>query len=236
MKSNQKLILAITTTLASLAILASAHAQVVVYENLNTPATAGYSEPNANNPIFGDALNLTTAGQLSIVGLSLFNSSSGGNTGPILTGNMVVKFYNNTTAYAGGVLGPPSQPLLGSATLFWDFTAAGGLPAGFYSTAGFDLTPLNINLTQNIFVTQQFTELTGTSTRNGVVLFSNPTVGGSPANVYINSAATPEGLYTFANNPDQFGYHIEISVIPEPCSFALAGLAAAAALALRRRK
>jgi hypothetical protein len=229
---NHKAIVA--TALASLAILTSAHAQTVVYENLGTSATAGYSEPNANNPIFGDALNLTSAGQLSFVGFSLFNSTSGGNTGSITNGTMLLKFYDNTIAYGGGVLGA-SQPLLGSATL--SLNLGTGLAPGFYTTFSADLTSLNINLTPNIFVTQQFTETVGNSTRNGIVLFSNPTIGSSPATVYINSSATAEGLYTFANNnPNQFGYHIEIATVPEPSSFALLGLGIAGIFGFRRRR
>src|SRR5262249_11436779 len=105
-----------------------------------------------------------------------------------------------------------------------------------FSVGTFDLTSLNINIPQNIFVTQQFALTSGTSTRNGVVLFPDPTVGSSPANVYINSSGTPEGLYTFTGNPSQFGYHIDIQIVPAPPSFALAGLAASALLIIRRRK
>lgn len=220
---------------AALVVAASAaQAQTTVYDNLATSAVAGYSEANTNNPIFGDALNLSQSGKLSFVGLTLFNSNSGGNTGSILTGSMLVKFYDNTIAYSGGSLS--SQPLLGSAVLTWDFTAGGGLPAGFYSTGTFDLTSLNINLTQNIFITQQFTETAGTSTRNGVVLFGNASPGSSPNNVYLNSLATPEGLYSFSGGAanSQFGYHIE--VVPEPSSLAIAGLGLAGLAILRRRK
>jgi hypothetical protein len=221
--------------LASLCLALTAQAQTVVYENLTGSPLAGYSEPNVNSPVFGDALNLTQGGHLGNVGLTLFNSTSGGNTGSILTGTMTLNIYNNTVPYAGGSLAA-SDPLIASVLLTWDFTAGGGLPAGFYSVGTFDLTPLNINIPQNIFVTQQFTETAGTSTRNGVVLFPDPTIGSSPANVYISSTATPEGLYTFSGNPNQFGYHIEIQVVPEPTALALAGLGASALLVFRRRK
>ncbi len=212
----------------SLAVVASAPAQIVVYDNL-TAATAGYSEANANNPVFGDALNLTQGGTVGIVGLSIYNSTSGGNTGSILAGNVTINIYDNTTPYGGGVL--TSLPLLGSSTETLTFGA--GLNAGFFTTESFDLSSLNITVPQNIFITQQFTETSGTSLRNGAVLFSAPTTGSSPATVYIESSATPEGLYAFASNPNQFGYHVEI--VPEPTTLALAGLAGLAAFALRRR-
>ena len=224
-----------TVAAALLACFTTSSAQVVVYENLGTSALGGTSRLNSENPIFGDALNLTQSGQLSLVGLSLFNSSSGGNTGAILTGTMVVNFYDNTTAYAGGSLSA-GRALLGSATVNWDFSADGGLLAGFYATDTFDLTANNINLTSKIFVTQKFTLTSGTSTRNGVILFDNPTTGTSTSTVYLYSSAVAEGLYTFTGNPGQFGYHLEVTLVPEPATLALAGLGAFALLALRRRK
>jgi hypothetical protein len=210
----------------------SSQAQWYVYNNLTTAATAGYSEANSNAPIFGDSLNLTSGGVVSSLGLTLYNSTSGGNTGSILKGNMTVKFYDNTTPYGGG---PLTDPLLATVVLNWDFTSGGGLQAGFYSASTFDLSSLNISIPQHILITQQFTETSGTSTRNGIILFGDPTIGSSPANVYINSAATAEGLYTFGGgNPNQFGY--ALSLVPEPSSAALAGLGMAALLIFRRRK
>jgi hypothetical protein len=221
--------------LAGLCLALTTHAQTVVYENLTGSALAGYSEANANNPIFGDALNLSQGGHLANVGLTLFNSNSGGNTGAILSGNMTLNIYNNTVPYTGVGALSASDPLIASVLLNWTFSGA-GLPAGSYSVGSFDLTSLNINIPQNIFVTQQFALTSGTSTRNGVVLFPDPTIGSSPANVYISSSATPEGLYTFSGNPNQFGYHVDIQVVPEPTALALAGLGASGLLVFRRRK
>jgi len=223
--------------LAALCLALTAKAQTVVYENISNPnsALAGYSEPNANNPIFGDALNLTQGGTLSHVGLTLFNSTLGGNTGAILSGNMTLNLYNNTVPYTGVGSLSASDPLIASVLLTWTFSGS-GLEPGFFSIGTFDLTSLNITVPQNIFVTQQFTLTSGTSINNGVVLFPNPSIGSSPANVYISSSATPEGLYTFSGgNPNQFGYHIDIQIVPEPTSLVLAGLGASALLIFRRR-
>jgi hypothetical protein len=206
-----------------------AAAQVTVYDNLGTAATAGYSEVNTGNPTYGDSLNMTQGGTLATVGFSIFNSSSGGNTGSILTGTEVINFYDNTVPYAGG---PITNPLLGTITLALNFGT--GLPVGFFTTfTSPDESGLNINLTPNVLITQNFTQLTGTSLRNGVVLFSNPTTGTSPNTVYISSTGTPANLYTFTGNPGQFGYTVTVAV-PEPTSLALVGLVGAAGFGWRR--
>jgi hypothetical protein len=224
--SKSKLLLIVGFCLAL-----SAKAQTVVYENLSTAPTAGFGDLNANNPILGDSLNLAQGGRLSVLGLTLFNPNNVDNPGSIITGSMVVNFYDNTVPYAGGAL---NNPLIGTATVTWDFTGLGGLHPGFYSPNFYDLTALNINLPQHILITQQFTESSGTSIRNGAALLSNPTTGSSPSSVYLSTSAIPQGLYNVSANPGQFGFHIE--VVPEPGTFTFASLGASALLIARRRK
>ena len=62
---NQKLKLLTVAAAVALGALTSVQAVTFGYDNLSTGAQAGYSEPNANNPIFGDQLNLTRSGVLS---------------------------------------------------------------------------------------------------------------------------------------------------------------------------
>ena len=69
--------------------------------------------------------------------------------------------------------------------------------------------------------------------RYGVILFSDPVIGSSPANVYIKNNSS-EGLSTFTGNPNQFGYSIEL--VPEPGTFALAGLGLGMLFIFRRRQ
>jgi hypothetical protein len=221
---------ALVCSFLALVLVVPAQASITVYDNLATAAVAGFSDLNASTPIFGDSLTLAQGGQLEKVGFSLFNSTSGGNTGSILAGTMLVSFYDNTTPYAGGAL---ALPLLGAVNIGYDFSGFGGLLAGQYLTDLVDLSAFNINLPTNILVTQKFTQTAGASTRNGFVLFANPTVGSSPSSVYLKSATITEGLYTIGTSGGQVGY--TITLVPEPVTLVLAGLGAAAACFRRRR-
>ena len=206
-------------------------AGIVVYDNLGTAANAATSQVNANNPIFGDSLNMTSGGTVNNIGLSLFNSASAPNTAnsTIITGTTLVSFYDNTVPYAGGAI---SGALLGTANLAWDFTG-NPLPGGFYVLGTFDISSLNIVVPKNILVTQQFTMGTGTSQRHGAVLLSDPVVGSSPANIYIKSTTSAEGLYTVGGF-GQLAYFVD--VVPEPASATLIGLGLSAVMLLRRNR
>src|ERR1044071_1296339 len=145
----------------SLAVAAtSLHAQVTNYDTIDGSAIAGYSEANANNPIFGDALTLSAGGgELALAGFTLFNSTSGGNSGSISKGLMTVFIYDNTIPYTG--TGPIGNPVLWAGQLLWDF-GSNPLPAGFYTIGIWDFNGLGLFLPQNILITQQFGLTQGT--------------------------------------------------------------------------
>ena len=229
-----KQITSLSAALATLVVLAlsSAQAGTVVYDNLSTTVLAAFSQPNADSPIFGDSLTLTQGGTLRSISLTLYNSSSGGNTGTIQQGTFVVNFYDNSAPYGGGTL---SNPLLGTATFGIDLTGVGGLPAGYYTTYTQDIFSYGIVVPTEVLVTQQFTQTAGDSLRQGVLLFSDAIIGSSPNTVYIKSASTTEGLYTFAGNPGQFGYTLEVEGIPEPTAMMVL-IGGSFGILLRRRR
>src|SRR5690349_6923825 len=93
------------SVLLGLCLVFAGKAQTLVYDNLSTAPTVGYGDLNANNPIFGDSLNLTQGGHLSVLALTLFFPYSSDNLMTVIfTVIMVVKFYVNTVAYVGVVL------------------------------------------------------------------------------------------------------------------------------------
>jgi hypothetical protein len=198
-----------------------------IYDNITAPSAPnfGYSEPVTNNPIYGDTLNMTGTGVLDELTLTIFNATTGGNTGTVTGGVMTVNFFRQSdNSLIGGFAG--------------NYTFNPVLQPGFFATITFNnlatlATPVNID-TANVIVTQSNAQA-GTSTRNGVVSLNPINIGTSPSTVFISSTATPAGFYNFnpAGTQSNFGY--KIGVTPEPGTMLLAGLGLGG-LALRRRK
>lgn len=215
---------------------AYSHAQendVVVFNNLESTATTGFSRAKTENPTYGAALTLAQGGRLQEIYFSIFNSTSGtpANTGSITGGVMTLNIYDNTTPYSGS--GAITNPVLATISANLDYSAD-PLPAGFYLTDGFTgLNSLNIVLPQNVIVTQTFAQ-TGTSTRNGYVAFAPDLVGSSDGTVFLSSSALAPGYYNLGTSPNFVdatpGYYI---VVPEPTSLAALSLGG---LVLRRRR
>jgi hypothetical protein len=215
---------------ALLGAVATASAQsTIVYDNFIPGASGLDGDYNSTHPIFGSPVTLTQGGTLSAIGLMLWNPQTGGN-GSILTGTMQINFYDNSSPYTGGVLA--SLPLWGTANVTWDFTAGGGLAPGAYATKYFDLTAFNITVPQDIFVTQQFTETSGSSLLNGVAFQGVPLVGASPDQVYIKTDGSGENLFTGY----RVGYSLAITSVPEPSTLAMSVLGGLALLLKRRRR
>ena len=208
------------------AMAAASQAQVTVYNSLTSGATGGTTSTDLTR-IVGDDLNLSSGGILTRLQWTVNNSASG--VGPILTMNTTIKIYDNTTPYTGGVL---ANPLLASITFGINFGT--GLNPGFYSTVtSGNLGAFNITLPSKILITQQNTQLTGSSTRYGVMLFNVPSPGTSNTSTYMKGVSTAEGLYNFStNNTTNLG--LSVQVAPEPGTMAALGLGAVALIRRRR--
>src|SRR5438132_7308374 len=133
------------TTIAIALSAANARAQTVfnVYDNTGngsgSTVIAGYSEPAINSPFFGDALNLNRAGTLQTFGASVFNSTGGGNTSPILTATDTITIYDNTVPYSGGTL---SNPVIATFNVSLNFPT--GLNPGFFTIYQSNVASMNI--------------------------------------------------------------------------------------------
>lgn len=197
-----------------------------IYDNVTAPAAAnaGISSTDLNS-IWGDRCNTLGTGLLCQFSMTVFNSTSGGNTGNVLT-------------YTGGVTiqDASTNAVMGGFTTNVNFGA--GLAAGFYTIVTFtNLEALNINLTDtDLLIKQQRTAHTGTSTRLGIASL-NPLLAGtsSPDDIFVQSSTIGGGIpgfYLFGNPAIQanVGYGVNI---PEPTSLALLAIGA---LAFVRRR
>jgi hypothetical protein len=222
-------------TLTALCTSGSLRAQVVVYDtNSSITIASTSSEPFANNPVFGDSLVLLQGGLLKSVAFSIFNGSSG----TILTGTATIRIYDNTTPYSSGNLAA-THPLLATLPSNVDFTTLQfmglppGLPPAFVAGEIVDASALNVTVPQNILITEEFVETSGTSTAWGTVYKNNSAVGSSPTTVYRKSTATAEGLYT--GSTGQYAFEVTLAV-PEPGTIALCGFALGCGWLTRRRR
>ncbi len=210
-----------------------ANAQVV-YDNTSQSVAFGFSSTDLNST-FGDQLQLASAGTLDSCSFSIFNSGS--SAGALLTATVRIKFYDNTTPYAGtGALS--GNPLLGSIDFNVNFGT--GLNAGFFSivSSGPGLSGLGINLTSNVVMTQQVVARTGAASRLGIAATNiAPAVGNSPGTyMYVNSTTVgAEGYYNIGTNAMANPFY-QVGIVPEPASMLALATGIAALVAKRRKK
>ena len=193
----------------------------VIYSNTASAANAGTSSLDLNTR-WGDSLHMTGSGVLDEFSLTVFNSSSSGNTGSILTYEVEVLFYRLAdTSFVGGFSGT--------------INFGAGLNPGFYSVVTFTgLSGLGIDLdTADVLATQKRLSHTGTSFRMGVASLVPVTIGSSDLSFYKDDPSSPPaGFYTFSSGaPADLGYQV---VIPTPGALALLGFGGA--FAARRRR
>lgn len=178
-------------------------ANLVVYNNTTSPANFGFASTDLA-AIWGDELFTIGTGFLSQQQFTIFNSSS--SLGPLLTATIGVQLYDGV-----------SSSLVGSYSVNVNFGA--GLNPGFFSIVNVtNLDPLNIGLnTTDVIVLQQILARTGTASRLGIVSMDPPTVGSSPATMYIAASTVNGGLpgfYTIAQGPANPGYLLSLAPPP----------------------
>ena len=173
-----------------------------VYANTTTPLF-GYSTTDLA-AILGDRVTTTGAGVLDQNDFSVFNSSA--SAGPLLTAQFLLSFYD----------APTVTPLGAYLTSTVTFGGGAGLPAGYYTIVSVTgLSALNIGLPTDVLITQQIYAYTGTTTRMGIVSFDPPTIGSSPAYMYVSSTTLPAGYYNLSSGNANPGYRINvINVVP----------------------
>ncbi len=192
----------------------------VVYDD-TTNIVGGTADANPAT-VWGDDLNMTGTGVMSAVTFSVYNSTSGGNTQPMTSADVAIDLFRQSDSSS-----------IGGFTANLDFTAD-PLPAGYYSLISFtDIDSLGINVdTPDVIIIQQLANVTGGTTRMGVIIADPPTIGASTDAFYVDNGANP-GWYSFGGNP-KANLAYEVEVLPEPASIALFGMIGAAGL-LRRR-
>ncbi len=198
-------------------VFGNAHGQnrggVTLYSNTTSAANVATSSANLDTR-WGDTLNMVGTGILDSFSFTVFNSSSGGNTGLINTYDVDVRFFRaSDLSFIGGFTG---QVNFGT-----------GLNVGFYSVVTFvDLAGFGINFdTADILATQARVAHTGGSVRMGVASLNPVTIGSSPDNFYKDDPSSPPaGFYVFSGGatPAQLGY--QVVAVPAPGAVALLGL------------
>lgn len=176
-----------------------------VYENSLTPATGAGSSSTALDTIWGDAVTAIDTGTLEQMDVSLFNSSSSGNTLPVNSINLAVQISRAADASViGGFSGNVNlaSPLSPGFFAIITFTNLSALPA-----------PIVLDTT-DLLIDQQRLSHTGGSIRMGIAHLNPIHVGSSPASYRVNGVTTTiQGLQA---NP---GYRLQ--VVPEPASVGL---------------
>jgi hypothetical protein len=207
---------------AILGAAVAANAQpLIVYDNMAAPSALSAGTSNAlTSATWGDQVSLSQGGVLDSFGFGIFNSTSGSNTGNLLTANVEIRFYDLTGgAYTSGA---NTKPLIGGFNGTVNFGT--GLNAGFFSTINFtNLAGLGITLPQNVLITQRVASFTGTTNRLGVVTYTTDNIGSSIGNNFYRKDATTEGLFAFAA-PTSNKIAYSVGLVPEPASMAALGL------------
>jgi hypothetical protein len=181
-----------------------------VYDNTSTFLGSGIALTDLNAR-YGDRVATTGMGNLLENDFTIYNAA-GGN---LLSTAFQIQFYNATSnAFIGQYT--TSQISFGS-----------GLPPGngiLITVTGLSGTGINLNTT-DVLMVQKVISPTGGATSLGVVFFDPPTIGSSPAYMFIDTPLIgPPGYYSAnSGQPLDPGYRINVDqvVSTHPASWGL---------------
>lgn len=201
-----------------------ADAQTWVYSNIidTSPFVVGGpvgTSSTALGTIWGDAVHLTAGGKLDAFKFAVF--TSGSSTANLASADVSFNFYSFTSTGANS--GTPG-PLLGSFN-----TSIGAMAKG--TGAVFTITGLgglNIQLPQDVLITQQLSNV-GSASRMGVFFTTGtPWVGSDLTTSYYRGGS-------FQATSGSLAYAVGIAPVPEPSTYAALSALGLAGFGLWRR-
>jgi hypothetical protein len=211
----------------------------VIYDNIASPSAVNAAGSIADlGAIWGDRVTTIDTGYLDSISLSIFNSTTG-NTNPILTTDLNIRIYDAVTFNPADALA--NTPLV-SFTGGVNFGT--GLNPGSYSIVTFTNLRAFLNAgspdlsTTNLMVTQQLANVTGGSTRAGIVTFTNDNIGTQYINNnnWFRQPTGGAGGYFAFGAPASNRIAMSLSAVPEPGTAGFLVSMASLAIAFSRRR
>jgi hypothetical protein len=174
-----------------------------VYDNLESPGNFGVVSSDAN-AVWGDSLTITQKGVVESITISVLNANDNGT--PLESATFQVTLLDAATH-------------LDLADLVFGATFTSGLAPGFYALVsitglGGAVIPITVN-TYQLVIQQKVLSASG-PTRLGVVSLTPPTIGSSPASMYVAAVGAfggVPGFYTFATGPANPGCDLKFNVV-----------------------
>ena len=176
------------------------------------------------NTIWGDAIHLTAGGKLDAFRFTLF--TSGTSTGDLVSATVTFNFYSFTST---GANSGTTGSLLGSFN-----TSVGALSKGFFSVYTITgIGGLNIQLPQDILITQQLSSVVGASRMGVVYTTGTPWIGSNlTTGFYRSGTGVTTGFQAISGS---LPYAVGIAPVPEPSTYAALSALGLAGFGLWRR-
>ena len=213
----------------------------VVYSNLVDTAgdTLRAFTSTDLDATFGDALTLTDTGRLDELSFTIFNSTGGGaNTSPLTGFTATFDVFDD----ADDTADPSTDTPVGSFSATFGPLGTPLTPGqfGIFTVTGIADAEIDIP-DDNVVITQTLSNITGGTTRLGVVSVNPIDIGSAIDPLYIDAegVGTGPGFFNItsggAASPFFLGLEATLVPIPEPGTAGLIAVAGVGLLARRRR-